>query len=343
MRLRALGRLEELEIRAERDRLAEERGGLEALLADEGAQWDRIAAEMREIRDRFGPPKTLRGLVSLQDLNALKLDHQPWPRGARRTAFAEAPALDVDPLDAMVEREPCTIACSRMGWIRVLKGRQPLDAELKWKDGDGPGFVFHAETTSKLLLLSSSGRVFTLPADRLPGGRGMGEPVRLMVDLANDDEIVALFPHEPGAKRLVASDAGDGFVAPEDEMLAQTRAGKQVLNVKPPAKAAVCRRVEGDHVAVVGANRKLLVFPLEELPEMARGKGVRLQKYKDPFANGGRLADAATIVLEEGIRWSEGGGRRRTVSGEALAPYLGRRAGAGAMAPRGFPKPPRFE
>jgi topoisomerase-4 subunit A len=237
----------------------------------------------------------------------------------------------------MVEREPITVICSAQGWIRAIKGRQPLDAAVRFKDGDGPRFAFHAETTDKLLLLAASGRVFTLAGDRLPGGRGAGEPVRLMVEMANDDEIVALFPCRPGAKRLVASDAGDGFVVAESELVAQTRAGRQVLNLKPPARALICAPVEGDAVAVVGANRKLLVFGLDELPEMGRGKGVRLQKYKD-----GGLSDAVVFRMADGLSWPMGGGRTRTVAGDELRDYMGKRATAGRMAPRGFPRDNRF-
>ncbi|MGM0585192.1 MAG: DNA gyrase C-terminal beta-propeller domain-containing protein, partial [Pseudomonadota bacterium] len=241
------------------------------------------------------------------------------------------------PLEAMIEREPVTVVCSQMGWIRAMKGHIPLDSELKFKDGDGPRFIFHAETTDKILLFSSSGRFYTLTADKLPGGRGMGEPVRLMVDLPNEDEMVALFRHRPGAKRLLASSAGDGFVVEEAEVVAQTRSGKQALNVKPPAKAKVCAPVEGDSVAVVGENRKMLVFPLSELPEMTRGKGVRLQKYKD-----GGLSDARAFDRETGIQWQDGGGRTRTVAGDDLAEWEGKRATAGRMAPRGFPRDNRF-
>jgi topoisomerase-4 subunit A len=241
------------------------------------------------------------------------------------------------PLEAMIEREPITVICSQNGWIRAIKGRQPLDAEVKFKDGDGPRFAFHAETTDKLLLLASSGRVFTLGADKLPGGRGMGEPLRLMVDMDQADGIVTLFRHQPGARRLIASTAGDGFLVAEAEMLAQTRAGRQVLNVKAPAKAALCIPAEGDAVAVIGENRKFLVFPLEELPEMGRGKGVRLQKYKD-----GGLSDARIFAMAEGISWTMTGGRTRTVQGVELAEYVGKRATAGRMAPRGFPRDQKF-
>jgi topoisomerase-4 subunit A len=222
-----------------------------------------------------------------------------------------------------------------MGWIRAMKGHIPLDTELKYKDGDGPRFVFHAETTDRLLAFGSNGRFFTVSASALPGGRGMGEPLRLMVDLPNEADLVALMPYRAGARLIVASSAGDGFVVPADEVLAQTRAGKQALNVRAPAVARVCRTVTGDTVAVVGENRKLLVFPLEELPEMARGKGVRLQKYKD-----GGLSDVTTFTRADGLSWKDPAGRTRTQSD--LAEWEGRRAGSGRMAPRGFPRDNRF-
>ena len=190
----------------------------------------------------------------------------------------------------MVEREPVTVVCSEMGWIRAMKGHLDPTAELKFKDGDGPRFFLHAETTDRLLLFASNGRMYTLACATLPGGRGMGEPVRLMIDLPNEAQMVALFVHVPGGKLLVASEAGDGFVLPEDEAVAQTRAGRQVLNLRDGVRARVCRPMTGDHVAVVGDNRKLLVFPAAELPEMGRGKGVRLQRYKD-----GGLADATHL------------------------------------------------
>ncbi|MFW5881831.1 MAG: DNA gyrase C-terminal beta-propeller domain-containing protein, partial [Roseicyclus sp.] len=237
----------------------------------------------------------------------------------------------------MIEREPVTVVCSAMGWIRAMKGHIDLAQDLKYRDGDAGRFVFHAETTDRLLLVGAQGRVYTLPVSGLPGGRGLGEPVRLMVDLPNEAGIVDLFVHRPGARRLMASSAGDGFVVAEDEIVAQTRAGKQVLNVKDGvvARVAVAVGPEDDAVAVVGENRKLLVFLLEELPEMARGKGVRLQKYKD-----GGLSDARTFRLAEGLTWRDPAGRTRTEA--ALEEWTGRRAGSGRMAPRGFPRDNRF-
>jgi len=316
MRLRALRRLEEMALRRERDALAAEQAGLEALLASERAQWARIGDEVRDIDRRFGAAA---------------------PGGARRTVLALAPEVDAMPPEAMIEREPITVICSRNDWIRALKGHVPLDAEQKFRDGDGPRFAFHAETTDKLLLMSTSGRVFTLPAASLPGGRGMGEPLRLMIDLANEDAVVALTPHRPGAKRLLASGAGDGFIAAEADLLAQTRAGRQALNLAPGVAAKLFAPVAGDAVAVVGDNRKLLVFALEELPEMTRGKGVRLQKYKD-----GGLSDARVFTLADGLTWKDPAGRTRTVGGDELRDYVAKRATAGRMAPRGFPRDNRF-
>lgn len=314
MRLRSLRRLEELELVRERDALMEERADLQDLLDSEEIQWSTISEQLRQTRKEFGAKSEF---------------------GARRSTFAEAGEVEDVPLEAMIEREPITVVCSKMGWIRAMSGHIDLGRELKFKDGDGPRFIFHAETTDKILLLGTNGRFYTLQASTLPGGRGMGEPVRLMVDLPQDVEILMLFIHKPGRKLLLASSAGDGFVVPEDEVVAQTRGGKQVLNVRAPNTAAVCRPVLGDHVAVVGENRKVLVFALDELPEMARGKGVRLQKYKD-----GGLSDATTFDFSEGLSWLDPAGRTRTET--ALAEWTGKRAGAGRMAPRGFPRDNKF-
>ena len=314
MRLRSLRRLEEIELRREYDELLIERADLEDLLENETRQWDKIVEELREVRKTFG--KTAEG-------------------GARRTSFAEAVEVPDVPLEAMIDREPVTIVCSEMGWIRAMKGHIPLDQELKFKDGDRPRFIFHAETTDRLLVFGSNGRFYTLSASNLPGGRGMGEPLRLMVDLPNEAAIISLFTHAPGRRLLVASSAGDGFVVAEDDVVAQTRAGKQVLNVRGAVAAKVCRSVEGDTVAAVGENRKMLVFPVADLPEMGRGKGVRLQKYKD-----GGLSDARTFTLSEGLSWLDPAGRTRTVT--EFADWRGARASAGRMAPRGFPQDNRF-
>ncbi len=314
MRLRSLRRLEEIELVRERDALMEERAALDDLLASESLQWAKISDQLRETRKQFGKDS---------------------PGGARRSTFAEAGEVEEVPFEAMIEREPITVICSKMGWIRAMKGHQPLDAEVKFKDGDEGRFMFHAETTDKLIVAGQNGRFYTVGASGLPGGRGMGEPLRLMIDLPNDSDIVDILIHKPGAKLLVASTEGDGFVVPEDEVIAQTRAGKFVLNVKDGVQTRVVRRISGDHVAVVGENRKVLVFPLDELPEMTRGKGVRLQKYKD-----GGLSDATTFTFADGLSWLDPAGRTRTETD--LAEWEGKRAGTGRMAPRGFPRDNRF-
>ncbi|MBI1219820.1 MAG: DNA topoisomerase 4 subunit A [Rhodobacteraceae bacterium] len=314
MRLRSLRRLEEMELLREQDALMKERAELADLLDSEKLQWKRIGEELREVGKQFGKAS---------------------PNGARRTSFADAAEAEEVPLEAMIEREPITVICSKMGWVRALKGHGALDAEMKFKDGDEGRFVFHAETTDKILIFGSNGRFYTVMGANLPGGRGMGEPLRLMVDLPNEAEIVEILIYKPGEKLLIASDAGDGFVVPMDEVVAQTRAGKVVLNVRDDVRARVCRIVQGDHVAVVGDNRKMLVFPLTDLPEMARGKGNRLQRYKD-----GGLSDAITFTLAKGLSWKDPAGRTRTEPD--LTEWLAARATAGRMAPRGFPRDNRF-
>ena len=314
MRLRSLRKLEELELIAERDSLREERADLMALMGDAGLQWARIGRDLAEVQRQFGKATAL---------------------GKRRSDFADMADVEDVPLEAMIEREPITVICSKMGWIRAMKGHQPLDTELKFKDGDEGRFVFHAETTDRILVVGANGRFYTVVGANLPGGRGMGEPLRLMIDLPNDAEITDLLIWRAGEKLLVASTAGDGFIVPSEEVVAQTRAGKQVLTFKDGLKTAICRRVTGDHVAVVGENRKLLIFPVAELPEMAKGKGVRLQKYKD-----GGLSDATTFTLAEGLAWKDPAGRTRSETD--LTQWQGPRAGAGAMAPRGFPRDNRF-
>ena len=314
MRLRSLRRLEELELVAERDALMKERADLADLLDSDRLQWKRIGSELEDIRKQFGKATVL---------------------GKRRTSFAEAGDAEEVSFEAMIEREPITVICSQMGWIRAMKGQVDLATEQKFKDGDGPLFAFHAETTDKILLVGSNGRFYTLLGVNLPGGRGMGEPVRLMVDLPNDAGIVDLMIFRPAEKLLVASTAGDGFVVASDEVLAQTKAGKQVVTLGNGVRLALCRRVQGDHVAVVGDNRKVLIFPLAELPEMGKGKGVRLQKYKD-----GGLSDATTFELAKGLSWKDPAGRTRTEI--ELGEWMAGRATAGRMAPRGFPRDNRF-
>lgn len=314
MRLRSLRKLEEIELRKERDDLLVERAGIEDLLADEGLQWGRITEQLRETRKKFG---------------------KDAPGGARRTELADAPDVEDVPIEAMIEKEPITVVCSAMGWIRAMKGHIDLAQDLKFKDGDEARFMFHAETTDRLLLLGANGRFYTLPCSQLPGGRGMGEPIRLIVDLPNEADMADLFIYKAGCKMLIASSAGDGFVVNSDEAVAQTRSGKQVLNVRGEVKAHICCPIDGDYIACVGENRKVLVFPVEELPEMARGKGVRLQKYKD-----GGLNDATTFTYANGLSWLDPAGRTRTET--ELAEWAGKRASAGRMAPRGFPRDNKF-
>jgi len=319
MRLRSLRRLEELELLREQSELMEERAGLEDLLESEDLQWDSITEQLRATKKQFGKDWIIDGVDC----------------GKRRTTFAEAGVVEDVPIEAMIDREPITVVCSEMGWIRAMTGHIDLTRELKFKDGDGPRFIFHAETTDRLLVFGSNGRFYTISAANLPGGRGMGEPLRLMVDLPNEVRIVDLFIHQPDRKLLVASTAGDGFVVPEADVVAQTRSGKQVLNVRGDVKALVCRPVTGDRVAVVGENRKVLVFGLDELPEMGRGKGVRLQKYKD-----GGMSDATTFDGATGLTWLDPAGRTRTEI--ELTEWTGKRASAGRMAPRGFPRDNKF-
>jgi topoisomerase-4 subunit A len=313
MRLRALRRLEEIEIKQEREKLIVEQKDLKGLLKDEERQWKKIATEVADLKKRFGPAT---------------------PLGKRRTELGEAPSAVVIPLEAVVEREPVTIVCSDKGWVRALKGHVQESDDIKYKEGDRGRFFLHAETTDKLLVFGTNGRFYTLGADKLPGGRGHGEPIRLMIDLGNDQEIVALLVHRPGRKLVVAAYDGRGFIVPEDEVVAQTRAGKQVLNVGEGVEAAVCAPVEGDHVAVMGENRKMIVFPIGELPEMTRGRGVILQKYKD-----GGLSDVKTFNLAEGLTWRLGD---KTRTETALQEWLGQRAQAGRLPPRGFPSSKKF-
>ncbi len=314
MRLRSLRRLEEVELVKERDTLMEERANLEDLLADTVQQWNKIAEEIRSTKKQFGK------------------DHSG---GERRTDFAEAQDFEEVPIEAMIEREPITVVCSVMGWIRAMNGHIDLDRELKFKDGDGPAIIFHAQTTDKLLALGSNGRFYTLLASNLPGGRGMGEPLRLMVDIPDESKIVNIMPYIPDHRLLLASSAGDGFIVRHDDVIAQTKNGKQILNVKGNSVAKVCRNINGDHIAVVGENRKVLIFSITELPEMVRGKGVRLQKYKE-----GGLSDITTFDLSNGLSWLDPAGRTRTETD--LEEWMGKRASAGRMAPRGFPRNKKF-
>ena len=314
MRLRALRKLEEVTIREEHSALSKEQKELKLLMKDEHRRWAAIGEQVKDIKARFGQKTSL---------------------GKRRTEVGDVPSEVVVPLEAVVEREPVTVLCSAKGWVRTLKGHQEDVSDAKYKEGDRERFVVMAQTTDKLLVFATNGRFYTLGVDKLPGGRGFGEPLRLMMGLPNDQDIVAVFVHQPGRKLLVASSDGRGFVVPEDEVVAQTKNGKQVLNPGEGVEAAVCRGVEGDTVAVIGDNRKLLLFPLDEVPEMTRGRGVILQNYKD-----GGLSDAKTFNRKEGLTWAAGAGRTRTETD--LRAWVGKRAQAGRLPPNGFSKSNKF-
>jgi topoisomerase-4 subunit A len=316
LRLKALSKLEEIEIRGEHDKLTRERKELKALLRSEDQQWDRICEEIKATRELYSKKTEL---------------------GRRRSSFAEAPDIEVDLEQAMIEKEPITVILSEKGWIRAMKGHLDDLSKLEFKQGDGLMRAVKASTTDKLLLLASNGKVFTIPADQLPGGRGHGEPVRLMVDLEENHAFVELFVHEPGRKLLVAATSGHGFIVPEDETVAMTRKGKQVINVEEPVEACCCVPADGDMVAAIGENRKMLIFRLDELPEMARGKGVRLQRYKD-----GSLSDVRTFKAADGLSWLDPAGRTFTLPMAELRDWVGERAQAGRLAPRGFPKSNKF-
>ncbi|AUG52990.1 DNA topoisomerase IV subunit A [Thalassospira marina] len=317
MRLRSLRKLEEMEIKNEHSKLSEEKAGLEALLASEELRWSRIRDEVELTREKFGKKTEL---------------------GKRRTEIGDAPQeIDV-PLEALIEREPITVICSRMGWIRALKGHTTDISDLKFKDGDESRFAIKAFTTDKLLIMSSAGRCYTLGCDKLPGGRGHGEPIRLSIDLPQEHDIVSMNVHRPDGKLLVASSAGRGFLVAESDVVAQTKNGKQVLNLGSDETALIFLSVDKDHVAVLGDNRKLLIFPVEEIPEMTRGRGVILQKYRQ-----GGLADLKLFNIEDGLSWTMGGSEGRTRTVTELAEWVGKRAGSGRLPPNGFPRSNRFE
>ena len=319
MRLRSLRKLEEMELRRERDTLIKEREDLQKLIESPARQRTRLKKDLAALRERYGPETAL---------------------GRRRTLIEEAgPARDI-PLEAMIEREPVTIIMSKRGWIRAMKGHVDLanPEAMKFKEGDGPAFFFHAQTTDKLLLAAANGRFYTLAADKLPGGRGFGEPVRLMVDIEGEGNIVALMPVTDSKLLLVSSD-GRGFVTSARGAIAETRKGKQVVNLRPGAKLSIVRPVgEGDdYVATIGDNRKMVVFPLTELPEMGRGQGVQLQRYRD-----GGLSDAVTFRFAEGLSWAMGGAGGRTRTEADLSAWRTARGAAGRMPPLGFPRSNKF-
>ncbi|WP_298883413.1 DNA topoisomerase IV subunit A [uncultured Bradyrhizobium sp.] len=316
MRLRNLRRLEEMQIRDEDRDLRKELKGIEGLLASESEQWKKVGEQVGKVRDMFGP-KT--------------------PLGKRRTTFADAPEHDLAAMEeALVEREPVTVVVSDKGWIRTLKGHVEDLSGLAFKQDDKLGFAFFAETTSKLLLFATNGKFYSLDVAKLPGGRGHGEPIRLFIDL-EEAAPVALFVHKGGRKFLVASTEGQGFVVNEDDCVGTTKKGKQVLNVEMPNEARTVTEVLGDTVAVIGDNRKMLIFPLDQVPEMARGRGVRLQKYKD-----GGLSDVAVFEAKAGLTWKDSAGREFSATMKELAEWQGTRADAGRLPPKGFPKSNRF-
>jgi topoisomerase-4 subunit A len=313
MRLRSLRRLEEMEIRREHKGLSAEQKRLRGLQKDASARWAAIGEELRATRARFGT----------------------GPLGDRRTTLAAAPSVELPAMaEALVEREPVSIVVSEKGWIRALKGHIADAATLRFKEGDALDHLVLAETTDRILLFSSSGRFFTLRAAELPGGRGDGQPVRLLVDMGNDETILAAVVFRAADRFLLASETGRGFVIAATDALAETRKGKQALNLDESDRAAICVPVVGDHLAIVGTNRRLLAFPLDQVPVMARGKGVALQKYRD-----GRLADARAFILADGLSWTLG---EKTRTEADMRPWLGARAQAGRLPPNGFPKSNRF-
>jgi topoisomerase-4 subunit A len=316
-RLRSLRRLEEMELRREFDELTKEKGDIDKLLADDAKQWKVIGFELRELKKKFGPET---------------------PLGKRRTQFAEAPEVaDLDLATAMIEREPITVVVSEKGWIRALKGHVEDLSGLQFKGDDRLKLRFFSETTEKLLVFATDGRIFTLEASKLPGGRGQGEPLRLMADIGEGEDIVSVFPYVAGEKMLVASSDGRGFIAPTDDMVGGTRKGKILLNRDLPAEAAIMTPAAGDHVAVIGQNRKLLIFPCGHMPEMARGKGVRLQRYRE-----GGISDAKVFSKSEGLSWKDSAGRTFTLAMRELNDWIGNRAEAGRLPPKGFPKNNKF-
>ncbi|HYZ63456.1 MAG TPA: DNA gyrase subunit A, partial [Acetobacteraceae bacterium] len=312
MRLRSLRKLEEIEIRKEHKALSREAKEIGALLKDDKRRWAKIEAELEEVRQRFGS----------------------GPLGDRRTLLGDVPAAVEVNAEHLIEREPITVILSQKGWIRAVRGHLADGSELKFKEGDALRLLVPCQTTDRLCLVATGGRAHTLRAGDLPRGRGDGQPIRLAAEMGNEDEVAALFVWQEGRRYLIASDTGRGFVVGAADLLAEKRTGKQVLNLKPGERVAVCVPAEGDHVAVIGTNRKLLVFPLDQVPELGRGAGVLLQKYRD-----GKLADAKVFRLDDGLSWALGD---RTRTEMDLRPWLGQRAQAGRLPPNGFPKSGRF-
>ena len=316
-RLRSLRKLEEMELKREFEKLSKEKADIEALLGSDSEQWKTITAQIREVKKAFSLETAL---------------------GKRRSSFAIAPVMgDIDLTEGMVEREPLTVVVTEMGWIRALKGHVTDLTTLQFKGDDALKISFHTETTAKILVLTTDGKIYTLEASKLPGGRGFGDPIRLMADIDEGAAIVDVLPYRPNTKLLIASSIGRGFVSSAEDVVANTRKGRQVLNVDAKETARLIVTAEGDHVAVIGENRKLLCFPLVQMAEMARGKGVRIQKYKD-----GGISDLKTFTLADGLTWRDTSGRTWTVSSADLAEWMGNRAEAGRLPPKGFPKSNRF-
>ncbi|OYW16113.1 MAG: DNA topoisomerase IV subunit A [Novosphingobium sp. 12-64-8] len=318
MRLRSLRKLEEMELRKERDALIAEQEELQKLLDDPKLQRKRLKADLKALRKEYGPDT---------------------PLGRRRTTIAEAAPTREFNMDAMIEKEPVTVILSARGWIRAAKGHLPLDGDFKFKDGDGPAFALHAQTTDKLLVALDNGRFYTLGADKLPGARGFGEPIRTMVDIDSEAHVIALLVHKPKGQLLLAANTGRGFAAEMDELLAETRKGRGVVSTKPGVMLTIVREIapEHDHVAVVGDNRKLVLFALSEVPVLGKGQGVTLQRYKD-----GGMADAITLRLEDGLSWAMGGDSGRTRTEKDLMPWKVARGAAGRLPPTGFPRDNKF-
>ncbi|MGF0536513.1 DNA topoisomerase IV subunit A [Agrobacterium sp. ES01] len=317
MRLRNLRKLEEFEIRKEHEALSAEKAEIETLLASSDKQWQTIAWQIGELKKKYAKATDL---------------------GRRRSQFAMAPEADLEAIQqAMIEKEPITVVVSDKGWIRALKGHISDTSTLTFKEGDVLKVAFPAQTTDKILLVTTGGKVYTLGADKLPGGRGHGEPIRIMVDMENEQDVLTAFVHDPSRKLLLSSTAGNGFIIAETDMIANTRKGKQVMNVGMPDETKLVVPVTGDHVAVVGQNRKMLVFPLDQIPEMTRGKGVRLQRYKD-----GGINDVKFFGMDEGLTWVDSAGRTFSKNREELIEWLGDRASAGRIVPKGFPRSGKF-
>lgn len=317
MRLRSLRRLEEVEIRREFDNLTAEETRLKELLGSDAKQWKTISEDIAKVKETFGTKSSL---------------------GKRRTTFEDAPTHDLEDLQqAMIEKEPVTIVISEKGWLRALKGHLSDYSTLTFKEDDRLKIAFPAVTTDKIIIVSTGGKFFTIAANDLPGGRGHGEPIRILVDMDNDQDILTAFVFKPDEKLLLVSHMGNGFIASGSDIVATTRKGKQIMNVKLPDETKLCIPVNGDHVAIVGENRKLLVFPLSEIPEMSRGKGVRLQRYKD-----GGVSDINTFNLSDGLNWRDTADRTFTKQADELVEWLGVRAGAGRMVPKGFPRSGKF-